>query len=182
VTAETIGALGSIISSTVIVVGAAAAVRQLRHLRASNEVTALQAIMESSDRADVTESLRFIQRELPEKLRDPAFVAQLAESPIAGEARAILPGVNFWERVGTFVILGAVSERSIMLLYYGPIVNTWAHAAPAFAILRRTQGPTAGENFEHLAVLATRWLEKQHPREARRLRRMPTDAGGSGAS
>ena len=181
-TAETIGALGSIISSTVIVVSAVAAVRQLRHLRASNEVTALQGIMESSLLPDVTESLRFIQRELPEKLRDPAFVAKLAENPTAGEARAVLAGFNFWERVGTFVILGAVSERSIMLLYSWPIVNTWAQAAPALAIVRRTQGPTAGENFEHLAVLATRWLEKRHPREARRLLRMPADAGGSADS
>ena len=172
-TAEAIGAAGSIISSVVVVVGAVAALRQLRHLRASNEVHAMQAIIESANRPAVVESLRFIQRELAERLRNDAFRTQLAENPIAGDARAVLPGLNFWEDVGTYVLIGAVSERSIMLLYSWPIVNTWASAAAAFAVVRATQGPTVGENFEHLAAIATRWNEVEQPRLSRKLRHMP---------
>jgi hypothetical protein len=171
--AESLTAIGSLFSSLVVVVGALAAVRQLRHLRASNEVAALQAIMEQVERPEVEASLQFIQQDLVGKLHDPQFAADLAANPVAGEARRLLHGLNMWESVGMFVLLGSVSKRAIMLEYAWPIVNTWRAAAPAIAVIRRAQGETCGEMFEHLAVLATRWLETGHAAEARKLLRMP---------
>lgn len=172
VSVEYVAAISSIVSSAVVVVGAFAAVRQLRHLRASNEVTALQSIIDRFERPDVMESIRFIRGDLPDKMRDPAFVEALAHNPIAGDARAIIPALNFWEGVGSFVLSGAISEESVMLGFSWSVVDTWGAGAPAIIILRRTQDPLIAENFEHLAAFATHWLERRH-RTRSKLLRMP---------
>jgi len=173
VSVEYVAAISSIVSSAVVVVGAFAAVRQLRHLRASNEVTALQSIIDRFERPDVMESIRFIRGELADKMYDPAFVEALAHNPIAGDARAIIPALNFWEGVGSFVLSGAISEESVMLGFSWSVVRTWEAVSPAMVILRRTQDPLISENFEHLAAFATRWLERRHRTRSKRLLRMP---------
>lgn len=173
---EFVAAISSIVSSAVVVVGAFAAVRQLRHLRASNEVTALQSIIDRFERPDVMESIRFIRGELADRMRDPAFVEALAHNPIAGDARAIIPALNFWEGVGSFVLSGAISEESVMLGFSWSVVRTWEAVSPAMVILRRTQDPLISENFEHLAAFATRWLDKRHRKAPKRLLHMPPPA------
>jgi hypothetical protein len=172
VSVEFIAAVGSIISSAVVVVGAFAAVRQLRHLRASNEVSALQNIVNRFQRPEVMESMRFVGAELEDKMRDPVFVEALASNPISGEARAIIPVLNYWESVAGFVLSGAIAEESIMAGFSWAAVDTWRAAAPAIVILRRSQDSTICENFEHLAALAKRWLERRH-RTKSKLLRMP---------
>lgn len=176
VSVEFVAAISSIVSSAVVVVGAVAAVRQLRHLRASNEVSALADIVNRYERPDVRESFFFVRSELPNKMRDPAFLEALERNPIAGEARAIIPLLNYWESVGGFVLSGAISEESIMLGFSWALVDTWYAVAPAIEILRRTQDPLVGENFEHLAAFATRWLAKRHRTRSKRLLRMPPQA------
>lgn len=171
---ESLAAISSIVTSIVVVVSAFAAVRQLRHLRASNEVVALQNIINRYERQEIIESTYFIRAELADKLRDPAFLEGLG-SPISGEARAMMPALNYWESVGSLVLSGAISAESIMQGFSWPALVTWRSAAPAIAILRRTQDPSVCENFEHLAAFAMRWLDRHH-RTKSRLLRMPPPA------
>jgi hypothetical protein len=173
---ESLAAIGTIVSCVVVVVGAFAAVRQLRHLRASNEASMLQNMIVRWEHPDVRDSMRFVREELPNKMRDPAFVEALWQDRIAGEARAIIPALNYWESVGSFVLSGAISEESVMLGYAWLAVDTWNAAAPAIAVRRCISDPLMFENFEHLAAYATRYLDKRHRTRSKRLLRMPPTA------
>jgi len=175
VSVEYLAAISTIVSCVIVVVGAFAALRQLRHLRASNEASALQNMIVRWEHPDVRDSMRFVREELPNKLRDPAFIEALWQSPIAPEVRVIIPALNYWESVGSFVLTGGISEKSVMLGYAWLAVDTWSAAAPAIAVLRQTRSPLLYENFEHLAAYATRWLE-QRPRTKAKLLRMPPTA------
>jgi len=105
-------------------------------------------------------------------MRDPAFIEALWQSSMAPEVRVIIPALNYWESVGSFVLTGGISEKSVMVGYAFLAVDTWSAAAPAIAVLRRTRDPLLYENFEHLAAYATRWLDKRH-RTKTKLLRMP---------
>jgi len=180
-TAELIGAIGSIVSSIVVVVGVIVAIRQLRHLRASNEVAALNGLIERFEKPEVRASLRFIQTSLQERLRDEAFVAALGAHPIGEEARVILPGLYFWEALGAYVRMGAISERSVMRLWSQQVIDGWHHSADAIAAIRATQGAEILNSFEHLAARSTRWLAVDGPRDRSKLERMRPPAAPKSA-
>jgi hypothetical protein len=175
-TAELFGVIGSIVSSIVVVVGVLVAIRQLRHLRASNEVAALNGLIERYDRPEVRASLRFIQTSLEERMRDETFVAALGSNPIGEEARVILPGFYFYESVGAYVRMGAISERAVMMLWSQQIADIWRFSADAIAAIRAAQGPEIMDSFEHMAARSTRWLAVDGPREQSKLERMPPPA------
>ncbi len=174
VSVESLAAISTIVSCVIVVVGAFAALRQLRHLRASNEASALQNMIIRWEHPDVRDSMRFVREELPNKMRDPAFIEALWQTPIPPEVRVIITALNYWESVATFVLTGALSEESVMLGYSWLAVDTWSAAAPAIAVLRGTRDPLLYENFEHLAAYATRHLDKRHRTRSKRLLRMPS--------
>jgi hypothetical protein len=173
---EYVAAIATILSSIVVIVGAFAAVRQLRHLRASNEVAVLQNVLNRYESSDVMESHRFITGELAERMDDPAFIAALSGSGLSGDARKLNPALDFWESVGAFVRAGAISQESIMYGFSYLAVSYWRLAAPAIDVLRRAQDPSVCEHFEHVAALSTRWLEAPRSERQKGLLRMPADA------
>lgn len=61
VSVEFLAAISTIVSCVIVVVGAFAALRQLRHLRASNEAPALQNMVIRWEHPDVRDSMRFVR-------------------------------------------------------------------------------------------------------------------------
>jgi hypothetical protein len=64
VSVEFLAAISTIVSCVVVVIGAFAALRQLRHLRASNEVAAMENIFNRYESPAVMESILFANRDL----------------------------------------------------------------------------------------------------------------------
>ncbi len=71
---NTFATLGTFV---VIAATAIAAVVQLRHMRGSNQITALNELRETMETPDFQATSHFVGSELPAKLRDPAFRYQL---------------------------------------------------------------------------------------------------------
>ena len=71
---NTIATLGTFV---VIAATAIAAIVQLRHMRGSNQITALNKLRETMETPDFQAASHFVASELPAKLRDPAFRYQV---------------------------------------------------------------------------------------------------------
>jgi hypothetical protein len=138
-----------------------AAMIQLRHIRAGNQLQALLSV-ESDFRAPALQSaLRYVGEQLPQRLEDPAYRRELEKIGFVD------PGVhpemiacNWLNEMGTLVKRGLVSEDTFMDLFARLIVHCWRHVSPAIAIMRRTRGETQYHDFEYLAMRAEAWLKR----------------------
>lgn len=142
---------------------AVAAIVQIRHLRASNELAALLQLGEelASDRMQA--ALRFVRYDLDEALARPAYRAELVELGfVDASAHPEMDACNWFDRVGSLVKHRLIDERTFLDLFARLITYYWDHCAPAIALLRRTRGAGQYENFEYLAAIARRW-KANHP-------------------
>lgn len=147
----------------VIATTAVAAMIQLRHMRSSNQITALSKLEEMWDDPDFVTARRRVGTELEERLRDPKFRAEIeSETPSEQFARSVIDVANFFEGMGIYTKHGLADADVVFDFWSAIIVNSWRRLAPAVAIMRRASGPLAYENFQYLAVLAQRYLDA-HP-------------------
>ena len=114
---NTFATLGTFV---VIAATAIAAIVQLRHMRGSNQIVALNELREARA-SEFQEALQFVA-ELPVIMRDPAFRYQLANRPAAtGENGPLITKIgrvgNYYEAVGILVKTGLV-EKSLVLDFW----------------------------------------------------------------
>lgn len=164
---NTIATLGTFV---VIAATAIAAVIQLRHMRSSNQIAALNELRETMDNAEFALSQHFVLTGLAHKLEDPAFRYQLANrSARTGENQRLITSVvsvgNLYENMGVLVKSGLVDKSRALDLWWNVTAMAWEALEPCVAIFRRKQGDTIYENFEYLTVLARGWVAA-HPRGA----------------
>jgi len=163
---DTINSLTQIGTLIVVAGTAVAAIAQLRHLRASNELEALLTLTEQLRQPDLRHALAFVQFELEERLRDPAFRHELsAIGYIDARAHPEMDACNWFNQVGTLVKNGLIDERTFLDLFSRLVTYYWNRLEPVIALLRRERGEGQHENFEFLALLAQRWHDK-HPHGA----------------
>ena len=150
-------------AATLLVIGATAvaAVVQLRHLRASNQLSALLEILEQWNTPAVREAFTRLYSDLPAKLSDPDFRADYSSSVSPDRnAHPEMLVFDLWEQVGTYAKHGLIDERILLDITSRQVYDSWKRAAPALELARRVNGPSVGENFEYLAVKAARWNKK----------------------
>jgi hypothetical protein len=156
---NTIGTVGTF---AVIGASAIAALFQLRHARASNHLDAVLAIERDFNSPDLQASLCFVQFELPEKLQDPSFRAELETIGFIDSRRHLEMNVlNWFNQIGTLLKNGLVDEHAFLDQFSRLISQYWQLLAPAIAILRRKRSAAQYENFEYLASRARQWQERR---------------------
>jgi hypothetical protein len=160
---DLVSTLSAVVSTLVIAIGAVAAIVQLRHLRASNELDGIIALEENFRNAEMQAALRYIQTELPLRLEDSEYRAMLARRGfIDTHEHPELIVCNWCNTLGTLVKHHVVSEEMFMDLFARLIIFTWRNLEPVVAIMRRTRGEVQYHDFEYIAIRAERWLA-QHP-------------------
>lgn len=145
----------------VILVTAIAAVVQLRHQRASNQLQVLLTILRMPNDPILNEAMDFTRARLGERLRDPEFRAGLEQpEPPDRSVHLELRVCDYYERLGSCVKLGLIRED----LYFdnSSPEGFWQLLEPAIALYRRSRGPGAYDNFEYLVVRSRAWDER-HP-------------------
>jgi hypothetical protein len=151
--------------ATVVVIGASAiaALVQLRHMRASNQLQAVLSLESDFRSPEVQASLHYIQERLPQRLEDPHYRQELAAiGYISIERHPELVACNWFTQMGTFLKHGLISENMFMDLFARLIRYYWRALAPVVAIMRRSRGPSQYDEFEYLALRAIAWLDT-HP-------------------
>lgn len=158
---ELLNTLGTWVTAFVIAGTAIAALIQLRHIRASNELTAFIEQWNLWFSAPIQHGLAFIQRELPTKMQDPAFRRELdSPIPVDHAAHPELNVADFLDNVGVMVVLGLVREDLIMVPGSQFIIEVWAVLAPGIAIMRRKRGAQMYVSFEYLEARAKLWQQR----------------------
>jgi hypothetical protein len=181
---ELLKALASLLTVCIIAATAIAAMVQLRHLRAGNQITAMLAIGEELSSKAITNARQLIRLKLPLIEDDPAWRAynaradvRRAQEPIAEyeEIReaASLVG-NAYEELGILVKQGIVDKDIFLDRYSWVIMGLWKRLEKTVADARAATGQQAvWENFEYLAVLSEDWLREHPSVYPRGVRRMP---------
>ncbi|HEX3369155.1 MAG TPA: hypothetical protein VHS56_06235 [Candidatus Cybelea sp.] len=138
-----------------------AALVQLRHVQASNQLQALLALERDFRAPELQAAITYVQEDLSLRLGDPAYRHDLEELGfIDPVAHPEMVACNWLNEMGTLVKRGLVSEDTFMDLFGRLIVHCWRKVAPAVAIMRRRRGQVQYHDFEYLAVRATAWLER----------------------
>ena len=147
----------------VIMATAIAAVIELRHMQAKNQLQAVLTLQREFRDPELQESLRYVQFYLPQKLRDPQYRAELARIGfIDSRVHMEMTTCNFFNQMGTLVKNHIVDADAFLDQTSRMIDQYWKLLAPVIAILRRQRGDEQYQNFEYLAALSKEWRAK-HP-------------------
>jgi hypothetical protein len=171
---ELVGTIASVGTFVVIAATAYAAIVQLRHLRSSNQISALGGVQAAIEAPEFVSARRFINSELPGLLKEPGFADRIKTRVLAEDLRALNVIGNVFESLGTLCKYGIVDKEVVCDLFSGPVLSSWKDMVPVIAIRRRSlDAPALLENFEYLAVLCenfeARHPDGAYPRGARRL-------------
>jgi hypothetical protein len=158
----------------VFVATAVAALLQIRHLRASNELEALLTLSEQMRGAEVQRGLRYVQHELETRLQDPAYRAELsAIGYVDPQRHPEMEACNWFNQLGALVKNRLIDRETFLELYARLVAYYWERLSPVVALLRRARGSAQYENFEFLTLLARKWIADHpsgaYPAEAQRL-------------
>ena len=160
---EEISALSTLCTLFVIAASAIAAAIQLRHMRSGNAITGFLGMMDRWASPQAREIQRHVfSGELELKLADPAYRQMLAAGNIDRVANPEIQYLDFWESLGMLVKLRHFDEAAVMESGGPTAVRAWQKLMPVIAIIRRSRGPTAYDNFEYVVSRSILW-EARHP-------------------
>ena len=181
---ELLNALASLLTVCIIAATAIAAMVQLRHLRAGNQINAMLAIGEELSSKAIIDARRVVRHRLPAVVDDPKFRAYSAEAdrgqthdevPEWEEIREATTLVgNSYEELGILVKQGIVDKDIFLDRYSWVIAGMWKRIEKALADSRMATGQAAlWENFEYLAALSEDWMREHPSTYPKGMRRMP---------
>lgn len=172
--AEYLTAYASIGTFVVIAITALAAVVQLRHIRGANQLTGLLHLTQTWRGDDIQHANRFIRTELPAKLKDETYRAELMTPDPDRRAHPELLAADMLEQTGSYIKYGMIDDQQFIDITGGYIRHMWECLKPVVAIRRAAMNSASlYENFEYLAVLEQDFAAKHggdnYPRGVRRL-------------
>lgn len=166
---DAVGALSALASTIVVAVAAFAAILQIRHLRAANQLTAILRLYERFDTPEMVEARRFVSDDLPPQLADRATLWAIARGSLDPRVTLL---TSFYSEIGSLVVDGFVDERFVNRLG-PPIIRAWAVLEPLAYAIRRDRPEPVWAGFEFIAAQQEaytramrlgrypRWFQKQ---------------------
>lgn len=159
--AEAVTAWATVGTMLVIGASALAALIQLRHMRAGNQLEALLTLERDFRAPEVQAALRYVQERLPERMDDPQYRAELAGIGfIDTGAHPELIVCNWFNEIGALLKHRLVTEDTFMDLFARLIRYCWKRLEPVVAVMRRSRGGYQYHDFEYLAIRAEAWLAR----------------------
>ena len=158
---DVVNVIATVGTFVVIAASAVAALIQLRHMRGSNQITALNEFRETLESGEISEAQRFVSFVLPERMLDHAERVKMTTLPFTGEYEKIASIANLFESLGEFVKIGIIDAHIACDIWGFVVVRNWNALAPLTTYIRATLGmPQLWENFEYLTILAKRYMER----------------------
>ena len=181
---ELVNTFGTLLTVAIIAATAIAAMVQLRHLRAGNQINAMLAIGNQFDEKEFRDAVNLVLHKLDSALEDPEYRAYgLARSrklplpTVSEQYRDVYDAVNLvantYEELGILVKNGIIDRDIFLDRYSYVIIRNWRGVEPEVAFTRAiTDEPRIWENFEYLTVLAQDFSAERgstYPKGVRRL-------------
>ena len=183
---ELVNTLASLFTATVVAAAAIAALIQLRHLRAGNQINAMLSIGEEFNEPRFTDARTFCRTHLAAALDDPLFREYFRSY---GRDAAVVPEVNpqyqklreaavllanACEELGILIKKGVIDQELFLDRYCWVILDFWKQLGALVVAAREATGnPAIWENFEYLTVLSDDWLRDHPTSYPKGARRMP---------
>lgn len=156
---ELLNALASFGTFIVIGATAVAAIIQLRHMRASNQLEGLLSVLARVEDANFNTWLTETQRQLPAMLNDPAYVASVIDNTFDRSVAWLQLG-NSYDWVGSLVKNRLIPIDAFLDVYSFRIVQAWELMVPITVLARHQSSDAIWENFEFLYVQGLAWTKR----------------------
>ena len=181
---EILNTLAAVGTFVVISATAIAAVVQLRHLRANNQLEGLLDIVGRIEEQNIW--IDDVRRQLPKMLADPAYVQSVTDRTFDRNVAWIQLG-NRNERIGSLLKYRLIPEEPFLDVYYSIVLQTWEIMLPVTALARSTAwGQNTWENFEYMYVRAKAFGERykngNYPKGVPRAKIPPFEVGDAKVS
>jgi hypothetical protein len=142
---------------------------QLDHLRRATQLEGAMRIFDDRNAPEFRESLHFIATELPKRMVDPTFRAEVSQIGLADDKiHKELHLLRSFERVGAYVKNGLIDGAIIYDYGLPPIVASWESLAEVVRIHRAAHEQGLWENFEMLYREGLSWRNRSHGPEWQR--------------
>jgi hypothetical protein len=171
---DLLNTIGTLLTVAIVSATAIAALIQLRHLRAGNQINAILTIGDKFQEPSFRDGSYLVRHSLPAALEDPQFRAFV----VARQHGDVLPDVtpeyrmlnqaallvgNAYEEAGNLIKNGVVDEVLFLDQYCSNIVGGWKGLQDYTAFCRAISGDIGlWDNFEYLTVRARDFLAR-HP-------------------
>ncbi len=156
---EVINTAAAVGTFLVIATTAIAAVIQLRHLRASNQLQGLLTALARIEDAEFNTWFTDSQEKLPALLGDPAFRRSLDDGRYDRNAPWVKLA-NSYDAIGNLIKNGLLPEDAFLDNSCYRVVSAWEMLVDLTAIVRRRAGSAVWENFEYVYIRSKRWMNK----------------------
>jgi hypothetical protein len=154
---ETLTTAAAVGTFVVITATAIAAVVQLRHLRAQNQLTGLLTVFARVEDPESNKWVDAARDLLTSRMPDPEFRRSLVDGTYERKNNPWLNLANSYDWVGSLVKHDLIPEESLLDVYSGRITQAWAIIEGVVPLVRKRFGPSVWENFEFLVVRAGEW-------------------------
>ena len=168
---ELVNTLASVATTVIIAATAIAALVQLRHLRAQNQINAQLALRQVLLDRDFLQAVGRARQEVPALMREPAFRKYVADyhlgladdderfDPLYEDILVV--GRNL-ENIGNMIRNGLTDGRIFLEQYAALVIIAWDATEPLLRIRRAAvRADSPWEDFEYLTVLARRWTAER---------------------
>jgi hypothetical protein len=159
---EVWASVAQILTFAVIAATAVAALVQLRHLRAANQVSGMQTFFQMYEGAELRDAFHFVRTELEQRLQDHEFCEEIRSGNLDRAKHPEIQICNFFDQWGGYYRLGVIDRRAFMRHNAGVINAFWQRLEPVIRLSARDGVNTSFEHFEYLTVLARKWIA-DHP-------------------
>ena len=183
---EMLNTFASLTTVAIVAATAFAALVQLRHLRAGNQINAMLSIGDKIQSRTHRDAEDVVNRGIKSAFEDASFrdyvLALHRGDPVPDVdpryvelRRAIISIGGTYEELGILVKNGIVDKTLFLDRYVHYIIRDWGKLTNYIAFGREARGANSfWENFEYLTVLAQSWSERHpgasnYPQGARRL-------------
>lgn len=174
--AEYLAAYASIGTFVVVAVTAIAAIVQLRHIRGANQLAGFIDLAKVWDSDAFQRAIAFVHDELPARLHDPAYRAELMRPEPDRRGHQELVVADMLERSGSYVKHGMIESGQLLDIIFPLVIYMWGVLKEVVALQRTgNQNDDLFANFEYLAARSLAFQSKHKGRSfPRGVRRMMT--------
>ena len=159
---ETLSTVATIGTFIVIAATAVAAVVQLRHLRAQNQLTGLLTVLSRVEDPQFNAWVDGARETIKSQMPDPTYRRAILDGTYPRKDNPWLNLANSYDWVGSLVKHNLIPEEALLDVYADRVIQAWDIMAGVLPLVRKRGGPAVWENFEYLVVQARKYTAR-HP-------------------
>lgn len=154
---ETLSTAAAVGTFIVIAATAIAAIVQLRHLRAQNQLTGLLTVLARVEDPQFNEWVDAAREVVKSRLPDPVYRRSIIDGTVERRNNPWLNLANSYDWVGSLVKHRLIPEESLLDVYADRVIGAWEIVEGIVPLVRKRGGPVVWENFEYLVVQSRKW-------------------------